>query len=474
MITMRQLRIPALLSAVGACALLAALAAGPGSGATTYATSPTDAGAINPQAIPLGDGYYGSTPKVGYVDSCQTSFSADAGGAQNVGPWINQSAKTWDESTKLSVSGSVSWPSASYSATTSSDKRVITFNDLPTDHTTGTFPVASSDPAAAYDKNPNKIEAHNYTWNLPLDPTAADKPSCVGMGAIGVLDDGVILYNALDGEGRDAGAHEVLDACGGHPDQSDTYHHHDVPPCILDKIPNGTTQLVGYALDGYGIYVTKDANGNLPTNTDLDACHGTTSAVPWDGKTVTMYHYVATLEYPYTVGCYHGTAISVSNGSAQQGGQQGNGGQGPQGGKGGGSQSQQGGQQGGKGGKNKNHKKNGKDNGQGQGPQGGQGQGQGQGSGSQGKQGSAPPSGGQTPKSGSGQGQGQGPSGGSQGGQGQGGQGQGQGPPPAQGGQGQGGRGQGGQGQGGQGQGGQGQGGQGGGGQGGGPPPNNN
>ena len=92
---------------------------------------------------------------------------------------------------------------------------------------------------------------------------------------------------------------------------SGSYHHHDVPPCILTNAPNGKATLVGYALDGYGIYVVKDAHGNLPTNTSLDACHGTTSVVSWNGKPTLIYHYVATLEYPYTVGCYHGTPIST-------------------------------------------------------------------------------------------------------------------------------------------------------------------
>jgi hypothetical protein len=73
----------------------------------------------------------------------------------------------------------------------------------------------------------------------------------------------------------------------------------------------GTTRLVGYALDGYGVYVVKSANGTLPTNTELDRCHGTTSVVQWDGKRRRIYHYVATLEYPYTVGCFHGTPIST-------------------------------------------------------------------------------------------------------------------------------------------------------------------
>jgi hypothetical protein len=32
-----------------------------------------------------------------------------------------------------------------------------------------------------------------------------------------------------------------------------------------------------------------------------------TSEVLFNNKTVDAYHYDATLEYPYTVGCYHGT-----------------------------------------------------------------------------------------------------------------------------------------------------------------------
>jgi len=284
-------------------------------GQTGYATTPTSAGAVDLKAVPLGDGYVGSTPKVGYVDSCVTSFNPNAGGSQVDGPWIDTTAKTWNYTTKLAVNGSVSWPQASYKATVAGTKRTITFNDLPINHTTGTFPIASDDPAHAYDANPNHIAAQAFTMTVPATPTAANKPSCVGLGVIGVLSDGVVLYDALDGEGRDAGAHEVLDACAGHPDSGSIYHHHDVPPCIVDKVPNGTTQLVGYALDGYGIYVTKDASGNLPSNTQLDACHGTTSKVLWNGKLQSVYHYVATIEYPYTVGCYHGTPASAPAGS---------------------------------------------------------------------------------------------------------------------------------------------------------------
>ena len=284
-------------------------------GAGSFAKTPTSSGAVNPNAIPLGDGYVSTTPRVGYVDSCTTSFGG-VGGAQVVGPWINTNAKTWDETTKIAVSGAVRWPNASFSVKVVGSKRVIRFNDLPVGHTTGVFPIASTDPAYAYDRNPNHIAAQSVSWSLTASPTAASRPKCVGLGAIGVLDDGAYLYDALDGEGRDAAAHEVLDACAGHPDMSSSYHHHDVPPCILANAPNGKATLVGYALDGYGIYVVKDAGGNLPMNTSLDACHGMTSAVPWNGERTRIYHYVATLEYPYTVGCYHGTPISSGRGGS--------------------------------------------------------------------------------------------------------------------------------------------------------------
>jgi hypothetical protein len=294
------------------CGGAAAIATG-ASSTPHYATTPTSTGPVNPKAVPLGDGYVSSTPEVGYVDSCVTHFGG-IGGAQVDGPWIDTATKTWNYTTKLTVNGRIHWPTGSFSATITGGERVLKFNDLPIDHTTGVFPISSSDPAYAYDRNGNHIAAQSFDWKLPLHPRAAAAPACTPGGPIGVLDDGVVLYNALDGQGRDAGAHEVLDICAGHPDPSDTYHHHDIPGCILDKVRNGTTKLVGYALDGYGIYVVKNRAGQLPTNTDVDRCHGTTSRVMWNGHPTRIYHYVATLEYPYTVGCFHGTATSSGHG----------------------------------------------------------------------------------------------------------------------------------------------------------------
>lgn len=308
-------RLPPVSAMVGVSAVVAIACYGAvvtGSAPSTqsrYATTVTSRGPVNPAAVPLGDGYISTSPKVGYVDSCITSFPSQ-GGASVDGPWINTTNRTWDSLTKLSVQGSVSWPQASFSVTVSGDERIITGNDLPIDHTTGIFPISPSDPAYAYDQNPNTIIPQPISWTLPLDPVAAATPHCTGGGPIGVLDDGVYLFNALDGEGRDAGAHEVLDSCQAHPQMAGMLHHHAVPSCILSQ-STGRSTLVGYAADGYGIYVERNAKGALLTNTDLDACHGRTSRVPWNGTEQVVYHYDATLEYPYTVGCYHGTPTAI-------------------------------------------------------------------------------------------------------------------------------------------------------------------
>ncbi|MGH7238997.1 MAG: YHYH protein, partial [Candidatus Saccharimonadales bacterium] len=196
-----------------------------------------------------------------------------------------------------------------YTVSESGTNRVLNTNDLPMNYPTGNFPISSSDPAYQYDTNPNHIAAQNLSYTIALNPVAAAAPSCTSLGPIGVFSDGVVLFNALDASGRDAGAHETQDSCDGHPDGQAMYHYHDVSSCILNNA-KGSSTLVGYALDGYGIYVERDSKGNLPTNADLDACHGRTSEVMWNGKMTDIYHYDATLEYPYTIGCFHGTPVA--------------------------------------------------------------------------------------------------------------------------------------------------------------------
>ena len=291
--------------------LLAACGGGGGNGtlaaAAAVTTAPTAtataaSASVDATRIPSGDGKISSTtPAVGYVFSCTSAFNG--GGASAAGPWINGDG-TWNATTKLAVAGSVAWPAAAYAVNVASAARTITTNDLP-DHNTGTFPIASADPAYAYDQNPGAIAMNSLTYSVPQTPSVNATPTCLGLGPIGIMLTGAALFNALDAEGRDAVEHELQDSCHGHPAGS-LYHYHDVTTCIADP-GTGHSALLGYARDGFGIYGNRGENGTALTDADLDVCHGHTHAILWDGVMVTMYHYHATKEYPYTLGCYRGT-----------------------------------------------------------------------------------------------------------------------------------------------------------------------
>jgi len=138
-------------------------------------------------------------------------------------------------------------------------------------HVTGTFPIAANDPAYQYDRNPNRIGQFDVAYELPVTPTVAGAPGCLPPAAIAILRNGVVVFAPLDERNRNAVAYETV-------------------------------------LDGYPIVVERDADGDLPTNADLDECHGRTSAVLLDGEIVETYHYSATHEFPYFIGCFHGTA----------------------------------------------------------------------------------------------------------------------------------------------------------------------
>ncbi|MGA8259532.1 MAG: YHYH protein [Arenicellales bacterium] len=252
--------------------------------------------------LPLGDGKISTSPRSGYLMSCEQSWRP---GPVHGGPWIQ--GESWDPQEKPHVEGSVRWPTHRISITVQGDERIISANNLP-DHPTGVFPISHDDPAYRYGHNPSAIRPQHILLRLPLNPRPAAEPTCVPMGMIGFTTDGVAVYNAVDAGGRDAAAHEVQDRCNGHPQEAGQYHYHSPSPCMPNEKTSG---LVGYALDGYGIYGMKDpGTGRILHDDDLDACHGTTSPVMWNGRRVDMYHYVLTEEYPYTIGCFRGTPVT--------------------------------------------------------------------------------------------------------------------------------------------------------------------
>jgi hypothetical protein len=240
-------------------------------------------------------------------------------GATTRGPWFIGTTQ-WDVNKKYSVRGEISWDQ-NITNTISGDKRIINTNGLP-DHFTGIFPVATSDPAYAYDRNPNSIKNQSLTYSLAANPIYGS-PQCMG-GEVGVMLTGVAIFNGFDAGGRDAGAWEIQDACEGHPQASGIYHYHTLSSCIKDV---SVTTVIGFALDGFPITGPKVGDGNYLTTDDLDECHGIVSEITLDGKKVTTYHYVMTQDFPYSVSCFRATATQApgqhTGGQTQSGQRQG-------------------------------------------------------------------------------------------------------------------------------------------------------
>ncbi|MCX4612591.1 MULTISPECIES: YHYH protein [Streptomyces] len=186
------------------------------------------------------------------------------------------------------VSGTMHWHKY-LKVTTTATKRRFRGNGLP-DHPTGRFPVRKGTRAYKYYA---EIPAHGYPnaaaipiepWNLdvtvPRDPSVRAQPTY------------------------------------------DTQYHYHGPSqtCFGSKPSRGSAStrsrsrhspLVGYAIDGFGIFGPRGEDGRIVRNRDLDVCHGHTHAIMWDGKKVVMYHYHLNGEYPYSLGCFRGEPVTV-------------------------------------------------------------------------------------------------------------------------------------------------------------------
>ena len=304
--TPRKLAVAALLVAVCPAAW-----ATPGEGRGAARASAPDV-----HRLPLGDNRYATAPRKGYVFACNTEFGG--GGAFGAGPWIDASAGTWDLTRKIAVQGSVAWPSR-FATRLTRRSRSLSGNGLPP-HRTGTFPVQASDPAYAIDRNPNSIRSYTLRAALPRNPRLRSGRTCAG-GTVGVMRSGVPLYSAFDAGGRDAVAREVQDACDAHPQMSGQYHYHSLSRCLSDtRSARSHSRLMGWALDGFGIYGLRGAGGAVLSSARLDSCHGHTHRIRWNGSRRRMFHYHATLDFPYTVSCFRGRPITSATGLGIGGG----------------------------------------------------------------------------------------------------------------------------------------------------------
>ena len=245
-------------------------------------------------------------PALGSLWLC--GVPANGAGASDASDWTNSDG-TWDYTRKPVVEGNVSWVSEFNVILDGNGKRIITGNALP-DHPTGVFPIDPTSVAYQYDRNMNEIKSRTILFEFDATPEEATNPSCVTYGAVGISLTGSVIYHGASTLGNDAAAHEILDRFGGHSDGTETYHYHYATEDLQDHIhtdENGHSPLMGYMIDGFGIYGPKGEDGQILWTSDLDENHGHKHPVLWDGEMVNLYHYHWTYDFPYNIGAFKGT-----------------------------------------------------------------------------------------------------------------------------------------------------------------------
>lgn len=286
----------------------------------TPTAAPTLAGdhSVDLTHLPFGDAHIlrrdkGQTqPAVGSLWLC--GVPAQGRGASEAGDWTNGDG-TWDFTKKPTVDGRIPWDSDFRVTLAGDGKRLVAGNALPS-FLTGVFPIDPASLAYRYDRNPSHIGAHAVDLAFQAMPEVAPSPNCVPYGATGISLTGNAIYHGASTLGTDAAAHEMLDRCGGQSDGSLTYHTHFLTPCLLDALDPpapGHSALMGYIMDGFGIYGPRGEDGTILASKDLDACHGHAHPVAWDGTKVNLYHYHWTYDFPYNVGCFKGKPIKAWN-----------------------------------------------------------------------------------------------------------------------------------------------------------------
>lgn len=163
-------------------------------------------------------------------------------------------------------------------------------------------------------------------WQIPLKPEFADKPISAKenffRGAIALAANGVPIFNPIKNDGRtDTFLAGELDDFGGHCGRADDYHYH-IAPTHLQKFV-GKDAPVAYALDGFPIYGLFDPAAKkgdekacpLGGTEKLDELNGHYGAPAKDAAPGTkgLYHYHASVKYPYLNGGMRGK-VTVNDG----------------------------------------------------------------------------------------------------------------------------------------------------------------
>lgn len=179
--------------------------------------------------------------------------------------WLNNTTGVKGKSTDATINAAVSQISANiqlerYTAT----NVYVKCTGIP-DYNVGPF-----------NGNPNVPANSNATFDILRNPQPAVTHTATGLGAIGVLVNGVEVFNMSDSfsyqnQGvwhNNAGVVEApsFDAAKAHPQQQGVYHNHELPVSLISELGGSSSNpvVLGFANDGYPIlngYASLTANG---------------------------------------------------------------------------------------------------------------------------------------------------------------------------------------------------------------------
>jgi hypothetical protein len=266
----------------------------------------------------------GGVPGVSFEAPARNTFYACVGGelATSDVAWLRKGYVV-DLAQRPIIPGAERHDSA-LSITIEGENRHIAGNGLPSTPT-GIFPIPEDSPVYAdyaeaevppgwiyTNRATIPMNAVGFDIVLPRLPVVSDEPNCVELAATGILLNGARIVDPIEVGMFDSQAGLPLDNCFGHMSGAGSYHHHAFSPACFDAgEPGKHSPLVGYAVDGFGVFGPQGEDGAILTNAELDECHGHTHEIDWDGDRVTMFHYHLNYEFPYSFGCFRGKTVSI-------------------------------------------------------------------------------------------------------------------------------------------------------------------
>lgn len=170
--------------------------------------------------------------------------------------------------------------------------------------------------------NPNVPANQNFIFRLTRMPVQnTGTLVATGLGHIGVLRNGVSIFNAKDAMtynnqgiwARNAAFFEAsgFDQCLGHPSPTGEYHNHVTPNCVYDHLNDVQhSDLIGYGFDGFPIYgaygfANTDGTGGIARmRSSFQVRDMTVRTTLADGTALTAAQYGPAVSTDYPLGAF--------------------------------------------------------------------------------------------------------------------------------------------------------------------------